>query len=83
MGVLDGVKEVLRDVLQLGDRAQAFDEDTLLFGSLPELDSMAVASLMVALEERFDFIMEEDEVSAETFESVGSLSRFIQSKIET
>ena len=42
---------------------------------------MAVASVMIALEERFGFIIEEDEVSAETFESLGSLSRFVQQKL--
>lgn len=81
MAVIDEVKEVVGEVLQLGDRAQAFDASTLLFGSIPELDSMAVVSLITALEERFDFVVEDDEITAEAFESLGNLADFIEQKL--
>ena len=60
MATLEEVKSVLRDTLQLGDRASNFDASTPLFGSLPELDSMAVVTLVAALEERFDLTVEDD-----------------------
>ena len=42
------LRAILRDVLGLAaDRVVAFDADTGLFGALPELDSMAVAGLLV------------------------------------
>ncbi len=81
MDTLEDVRSVLRDVLQLGSRADELQAATPLFGSIPELDSMAVAAVMVALEERFDFVIEEDEVSAETFETVGTLSQFVAEKL--
>lgn len=79
--MIDEVKAVVGEVLQIGERAQAFDASTLLFGSIPELDSMAVVSLITALEERFDFVVDDDEITAEVFESVGSLTDFIERKL--
>ena len=74
MATLEDVKSVLKDTLQLGDRASNFDASTPLFGSLPELDSMAVVTLIAALEDRFDLAVEDDEITAEVFETVGSLT---------
>jgi acyl carrier protein len=79
--VLNEVKGLLRDTLQLGDRAQAFDHDTRLLGSLPELDSMAVVTVITALEERFGITVEDDDISAETFETVGSLCRYLEERL--
>ena len=81
MAAIDDVKEVIGEVLQISDRARAFDASTPLFGSIPELDSMAVVSLITALEERFDFVADDDEITAEVFESVGSLSDFVEQKL--
>ena len=50
---LNTVRDVLVDTLGLQNQANALNEDTLLFGSLPELDSMAVLELLLALEQRF------------------------------
>jgi len=81
MATIEEIKMVLRDTLQLGDRASTFDASTPLFGSLPELDSMAVVALITAIEERFDLIVEDDEITAEVFETVGSLSDFVERKL--
>jgi len=81
MEVLDGVKGVLRDTLELDERAESFEASTRLFGSLPEFDSMAVVSIVLALEARFDITIEEDEVGAETFETLGSLTHLVESKL--
>ena len=77
---LDAVKAVLVDTLGIEDRADALDADTPLFGSLPELDSLGVAELVVALEQRFDIEFDGDDVSAETFETLGSLAAVIEDK---
>ncbi len=81
MPIIDDVKIVLRDTLQLGLRADNFDASTPLFGSLPELDSMAVVSVVTRLEEMFEFVIDDDEITAEVFESVGSLSEFVSRKL--
>jgi acyl carrier protein len=81
MEVLDGVKEVLRDTLELDQRVASFEASTRLFGSLPEFDSMAVVSVVLALEERFKITIEEGEVGAETFETLGSLANLVERKL--
>ena len=79
--MLNEVKGLLRDTLQLGDRAASFDRDTRLLGSLPELDSMAVVTVITALEERFGITVDDDDISAETFETVGSLVRYVEERL--
>jgi acyl carrier protein len=81
MVVIEGVKRVLREVLQLGDRVKAFDGSTGLFGSIPEFDSMAVVTVVAGLEEHFDIEIDDDDITAEIFESVGTLTRFIEEKL--
>lgn len=75
------VRAVLGDVLGLGaERTAALDAATLLFGALPELDSMAVAGLLTELEDRLDIIIEDDEVDGELLETFGGLVAFAQRK---
>jgi acyl carrier protein len=73
---------ILDEVLSLGGRALRFDRDTPLLGALPELDSMAVVSLITRLEERLDIVIDDDEIDGDTFASVGSLADFVQGKRE-
>lgn len=75
------VRAVLRDVLGLSDaRAAALRDDTLLFGAMPELDSMAVAGVLTELEERLGILIEDDEVDGEMLETFGALVRFAATK---
>lgn len=78
----DNVKRVLADSLQLGERVQSFTPATRLLGSLPELDSMAVITVISALEEHFGFTVNDDEISAETFETFGKLCEFVEQKLK-
>lgn len=57
--------------------AAALDTCTPLLGSMAELDSTAVLSLIGALEQRFGITVDNDEISASTFETVGSLCDFV------
>jgi len=77
---LDEVKTILIDVLSLGEAGQQLDAGSPLLGSLPELDSMAVVSLIGALEEHFGIEVADDDISASTFETVGSLAAFVEHK---
>lgn len=81
MAVMDGIKRVLRETLQLGNRVNEFDESTALFGSIPEFDSMAVVTVVTGLEEEFDIEIDDDEITAEIFETVGSLAGFLSKKL--
>jgi acyl carrier protein len=75
------VRSILRDTLQLGERAARLDAGTALLGAIPELDSMAVVTVITALEDQFGFVVEDDEISGETFATFGSLVQFVESKV--
>jgi acyl carrier protein len=73
---------LLRETLQLGERTAAFTASTRLLGYVPELDSLAVVNVITALEERFGVVVNDDEISADTFETVGSLHSFLVQKLD-
>lgn len=75
------VKGIVVDVLSLGDAGKDLNAESALLGSIPELDSMAVVNLMAALEEHFGFVIDDDEISASTFETLGTLNAFVEQKL--
>jgi acyl carrier protein len=75
------VVKVLDEILRLGDRARSLGRDSALLGSIPELDSMAVVSILTLLEERFGFVVEDDEMDGAVFATVGSLTDFTAGKL--
>ena len=76
------ILKVLSESLQLGDRVNSFDSTTRLLEDIPELDSMAIVTLITAIESQFSFRVNDDEISAEIFESVGSLLQFVNEKLD-
>jgi acyl carrier protein len=78
---LDEVRNILADVMSLGDRKASLNEESVLLGDIPELDSMAVVNIITALEEHFGIAVNDDEISAEAFETLGSLTRFVEQKL--
>jgi acyl carrier protein len=81
---MDTEQEVIRlldDVLSLGGRASSFTRATPLLGSVPELDSMAVVSLITAMEEQFGIVIDDDDIDGHTFATVGSLTDFVSGKL--
>ena len=75
------VRAVLADILGLSaDRVAAFTDATPLFGALPELDSMAVASVLTELEDRLGILIEDDEIDGEMLETFGALVQFAARK---
>lgn len=81
MQYFEDVRNILANVLSLGERKVSLNQDSALMGSLPELDSMAVINVLTALEEHFGITVEDDEISATTFETLGSLARFVEQKL--
>jgi acyl carrier protein len=81
MDVTHEVVQVLDEVLSLNGRTASFTRSTHLLGAIPELDSMAVVSLIAGLEERFGIMIDDDDIGGPTFETVGSLTDFVNSKI--
>jgi acyl carrier protein len=75
------LRAVLIDVLGLDPALVAgFDGATLLFGAMPEFDSIAVAALLTALEERLGIVIDDDEVDADMMETFGALLAFARGK---
>lgn len=81
MDVEKSVLDVLDEVLSLGGRASTFTRQTHLLGAIPELDSMAVVTLVTTLEERFGIIVDDDDIDGETFGTLGSLVDFVAGKV--
>jgi acyl carrier protein len=77
---LEDVKAVLVETLGIEHRAASVQASTPLLGDMPELDSLAVVELVSALEARFGFTVDDDEISGDVFETVGSLAAFVDAK---
>ena len=75
------VLNVLVVTLSLKAGADLLRSDSPLLGAIPELDSMAVATVITSLEERFGFSVADDEIDGSTFATVGTLTRFVRSKL--
>lgn len=80
MSHLESIKRILGTTLQLGDRAQALTESTPLLGNIPEMDSMAVVTVLTAIEDHYGIVIEDDEIGAEVFATVGTLAAFVAAK---
>lgn len=81
MSTITDVKKILLDTLNLGSHADELDADSILLGALAELDSMAAVSVIGKLEEHFGFTIEDDEINAQVFATLGSLSAFVDGKL--
>jgi acyl carrier protein len=81
VNVQQEVIKILRSVLSLDAAKQPLDGESALLGSVAELDSMAVVTILTTLEERFGFVVDDDEVDGRTFASVASLTSFVEDKL--
>jgi acyl carrier protein len=69
--------DILRTVLQI---EKDFTADTALLGAIPEFDSMAIIAVITELEDQLGIAFDDDEISAEIFETFGRLNAFISEK---
>lgn len=81
MDTLGKVKRILRDSLNLSERAEQLSADSALVGGIAEFDSMAVVSVVAALENEFGIAFGDDELTADVFATVGSLTRCVEAKL--
>lgn len=81
MDIKNEVLSILDEVLNLKGRSSSFTLETALLGAIPELDSMAVVALITSMEERFGFIVGDDEIDGAAFASVKTLVEFVQGKL--
>ena len=83
MNVQQEVLRILDEVLSLGGRAKSFSPDTPLLGAIPELDSMAVVTLITSLEEQLGIVVDDDDIDGATFATMESLSAFVGAKLDS
>jgi acyl carrier protein len=69
--------DILRNVLQID---KDFTDSTPLLGAIAEFDSMAVIAVITQLEDQLGIEINDDEISAEVFESFGQLRQFVEQK---
>lgn len=81
MQVTQEVIRLLDEVLSLDGRSSAFTRETPLLGAIPELDSMAVVSLITGLENHFGLVVDDDDIDGSTFATVGSLVDYVSAKL--
>lgn len=76
------LRDVLGQVLALSPpRLAALSADSPLWGALPELDSMAVATLFGAIEDRFDIVFDDADLTGETLATYGALRDFVAARV--
>ena len=81
MALNEDIVALISEVLHLDGQATKLSNDTQLLGAIPEFDSMAVVTVLTGIEEQFGIIIDDDEVDADIFETVGSLVQFVEQKI--
>jgi acyl carrier protein len=74
---LDDVKALVAETLGIPERLGSMDASTRLLGELPELDSLAVAELIAAMEGRFGIDVDGADLTADVFETLGTLAAFV------
>lgn len=78
------VENIVKNMLQAAtarDDALQWQADTLLLGHVAELDSMAIVTFFTALEDDHGVFIDDDEVSAELFDTLASLTAFVAGKL--
>lgn len=73
----ESLKRILAAQLGPSYPPRYFNDDTPLLGAIPELDSMAVVGILTAVEEELGVTVDDDEISADLFETFGSMASFL------
>jgi acyl carrier protein len=81
LNITQTVVQIIDDSLGLNGRATTFTRNTVLLGSVAELDSMGVVALIASLEDHFGLLMEDEDMDGATFATVGTLVDFVNEKL--
>lgn len=80
MTTANEIIEIVGRVLQISN-SKVLNQDSALIGALPEFDSMAVVSILNALENHYGFVVDDDEITADVFETIQTLTTFVEQKL--
>jgi len=79
--IFEDVKTVVVVTLNIEDQADHLRPETGLYGNFPELDSLTVVKLIVALQKRFGIEIEIGEIVGDILDTLGRLAAFVESKM--
>lgn len=81
MDIQSDVIGILQTTLGVPAGSIAPAPETPVLGAIPEMDSMSVVGILVSLEEQYGIMVDDDEIDADIFATVGSLTAFVESKL--
>jgi acyl carrier protein len=74
-------QKLVASCLQLGDQAGQLDGNTQLLGGFPEFNSLTITAIVSSIEDELDCDVDDEEISGEIFETLGTLASFIDGKM--
>jgi len=77
--ILSEIKKIIVHSIGGNISIDSLSDDFQLVGNI--LDSMAVTTLIIALEEHFGFMFDDEDLDAESFETTNSLSELVERKL--
>lgn len=81
MDAIEIAKQIIRECLQLDSTASELEEFTQLAGHMPEFNSLTITTIITSIEDELDCVIDDDELTIDIFESVGTLAEFISTKM--
>lgn len=81
MDALNITVNIVCSCLQLDPSEAKLDAETPLLGGLPDFNSLTIATVVESIEEQLGCIIEDEELTGELFETVGTLAQFVETKI--
>ena len=79
--MISSVKSVVAAALNTpAEEVEKWTQETKLLGALPEFDSMTVVAVITALESHFDIVFDDDDLTAESCYSIGSVAALVNRK---
>ena len=81
MDTQSAVIAILQSSLGVPEGSIAPHPDTPILGAIPEMDSMSVIAILTSLEEQYGIMVDDDEIDADVFLTVGTLTAFVDSKV--
>ncbi|MGG4340090.1 acyl carrier protein [Paenibacillus lautus] len=73
----DAIEQEITDIIKKMFQLSFVDNDTVLIGTAGVLDSMTFIRLLAELEKRFDFTVDEDDLTLDSISSVKNLTEWV------
>lgn len=81
INIINELKIIIANSIGENITPDSLSNDYQLVGNI--LDSMAVTNLILGIEEYFDFTFDDEDLSAESFETVQTVAKLVEEKIKS